>query len=89
MAVVTLAAITQGCAELHTSKQLGTMNVIVQTQYYAIGQSRENDTFFLIWADTAARAQEAANLELGCRKNPCITTHGGVITVVERPVPSK
>lgn len=57
-------------------------NVIVTRPNYAIGQ--QSTTQFLVFATSAAYADDAIKEELNCGKTPCAAEQIGVIYAVER-----
>ena len=73
-----------GCAPRMAIRKPPDMEIVAQTETYAVGKFSQ--IHFLILAKSATEAQRLANTILACDKQPCFLSPGGVVFAVERPV---
>ena len=80
----TVFAVLAGCAPKNYT--LPTPQVIVKTDHYVISRvtEEEDGSGYIIYADSAKYAQDAANIELSCQKAKCLITPAGLIFIVTR-----
>ena len=81
MAVLVLLVllIASSCTPLHTANWI----VITETPEYTIIQNR-NDGKYLVYTDTAARADAIIQTALECKTRICVVAPHGVVTEVQR-----
>jgi hypothetical protein len=76
--LITVGLLT-GCASRAVRKEL---TVVTNAPNYFIAQ--KSPTVYLIWAESAAAAQEAVKIKLNCGEDLCAIAPSGVFYTVEK-----